>query len=169
MVWLYFEVSTVQVSMELFTSKYQCIDFMLDVGPFTCSVSVSALLAYATGASSWRIAVPSPILDASIMDSDWFVNIKVLKCCSGRYCLLDYAELTLMQSCLIELYVLLCQCPEGVPSDQIALRWTCSGRFGLKHLLCAKTKQNYPIYIRQAFVAATLRPLHQVYEKATHI
>ena len=29
------------------------------------SVSVNALLAYAAGASSWRIATPSPILDAS--------------------------------------------------------------------------------------------------------
>ena len=60
----YFEVSTILVSMESFTSKYQCIGFMLNVGPSKFSVS-SPLLAYTTGASSWRIAVQSPVFDGS--------------------------------------------------------------------------------------------------------
>ena len=35
----------------------------------------------------------------------------------------------------------------------------------LKYLLSAETKQNNPIYERQAFSASILRLLHQVYEK----
>ena len=59
-----FEVSTVEVSMESFTFNYQCIGFMLYDGPSMFSV-IQCLLAYAIGTSSWRIAAPSPILDAS--------------------------------------------------------------------------------------------------------
>ena len=37
--------------------------------------------------------------------------------------------------------------------------------FALRYLPSAETKQNYPIYNRQAFTVSILRPLHQVYEE----
>ena len=41
----------------------------------------------------------------------------------------------------------------------------CAPLSMLKYLLSAETKQNNPIYNRQAFAASIVRPLHQGYEK----
>ena len=89
---------------------YQYTGFMLDVGPSTFSVRQCF-----TGICNWCIILKNSCSKSNFqliyLESDRFVNIKVPRCCSGRYFILDYFELFLMWRCPIELYVLLCLCP----------------------------------------------------------